>query len=805
MSAVGQTVGSWTLVAPADVPEPGSWYRAESNTDEGAVVAWARVLDAEDDIRALELAAERVKHLEHPAFPRPVLLDREARTAVFAAPAGVSLERVLEHRLEPAFVVTPSTLLDLALQLTEAIVRAHERGRPHGHLSPGQIWLTPEGRVVVWGIGPGPDAACEPAWCPPERARGRRASGDADQWAVAAIVAALAIGRVPWSGPDAAAQLEQASLGQLGHLIDPVTQQWRQLGLTITRALAGEPKDRWPSLHTLRQSFHAMSERVRAPSDLAAMGTELARRYGLPGLSVPTPEVAVRDGGAPSEEAPTQPGIAESADGGGPKRSRRESKRATVSASSTSRLIRSALEAVPEVEDASAHPTMVPDPSTWEFAGGLDAIGAETWDLPTDAGSNGKPVGEDGVRGLQAAEPSPAPALVWEGAPGDAVAESASQGGLAAERASEDAPRPLAESGLFAMPRRRSRGVLSAARADRVSSEPDATPASDEPAPPAEGAPPPVAAADIVVDEPAFSEEEPPTQVEKGDSQASSAAEPTPAVTDAPAPEVTPSWVSSPSEPVAAPSEAPEAPSPAPAFVEEEPPTQVGEVASPAVEAPGGAEAWSEDPPTRPGLVWSADAEALADAPPPPSARAASVVPDVAPDDAPARAALRATPARPLKAGRATGPRPVIAVPTPEGEPWSQADAPTQPDGPPIDLPVEPLDALPKVPDVWAGPAWDEEDASEAPAPTPPEGPEVTPAVAARTRLAAAVAEGPGSTVWEADDRPLSSARDGRAGPRPETIGVVFPTDPPGIDPRQIALWLGGAAVVTMFGWLLLG
>jgi hypothetical protein len=826
MSATGQTVGSWTLVASADVPEPGTWYRAEPRAEghAGLVEAWVRVLDADEDIRAIELAAERVKHLEHEAFPRPVWLDREARALVVAAPAGASLERVLQHRLEPAFVVTPSTLLDLALQLTEAIVRAHERGRPHGHLSPGQIWLTPEGRIVVWGIGPGPDAACEPAWCPPERARGRRASGDADQWAVAAIVAALAIGRVPWSGPDAAAQLEQASLGQLAHLVEPVTQQWRQLGLTITRALASEPKDRWPSLHTLRQSFHAMSERVRAPSDLAAMGAELARRYGLPGVTGaagPSPVWV--------EDAPTQPGLdvpppdgAESSTGS--RRAAKASKRAAVSASPTGRLIRSALEAVPEVEDGSAHPTMVPDPSVWEFAGGLDATGVEAFDAPTDAGARvDRVVG--GARGLQAAEPSPAPSLVWEEAAGVSPADLAGGSSAPSDAVTETPATGGGDAGLFALPKRRarSRGVLSAARVAERAVVGDEVVGPDAAVP--EGAPSEPVDGRIEADAP--SEEEPPTQVrEEG-------AHPDEGTVGA-------RLVAPRSEPEVA-GEAAASSLDVPAFTEEEPPTQVGEVAAePAAEAsssdnaspeaepvaavassepapvaaegvgPDAATGFEEEPPTRPGVLWTADAEALAEAPPPPRVRSAAVTPVEAKDDGEPRASSRPAPARPTKAARAIGPRPVVAIPVGEPEPFTQAEAPTQPDGPPIDLPVEPLDALPKMPDVWAGPAWDEASAEEEDDARPvvsEQLADVSPAVAARARLSAAVSDGPGSTVWEVEsgDRGRAGSREGRPGPRPEPIGVVFPTDPQGVDPRQVALWLGGAALVTMLGWVLFG
>jgi hypothetical protein len=450
----------------------------------------------------------------------------------------------------------------------------------------------------------------------------------------------------------------------------------------------------------------------------------------------------------------------------------------------------------------------------------------DTFDAPTDAGARGERV--DGVvRGLRAAEPSPAPPLteqVMSGGPSADVQDRS-----AGETAAESSALPKVESSLFAMPKRRARGVLSAAKgAERVGSE-GAAPevgldagrggVSVETGEPASGAP--------------FSEEEPPTQVHD--------------VPSAPGANDDRVEVAQgvPSEAAQAPveREATGAESEVPVYTEDEPPTQVGEAPAalsgeapnpPAASAaseptapggephlesaaslveegasPDGAVAFEDEPPTRPGVAWTADEEALAEAPPPPRVRAAPVVPVEDAEDGSARAVARPAPARPTKAGRTSGPRPVIAIPVSEPEPFTQAEAPTQPDGAPIDLPVEPLDALPKVPGVWAGPAWDEssEEVEDDRPVVSEQLADVSPAVAARARLSAAVSEGPGSTVWEVDpsDRGRGAPRDGRSGPRPEPIGVVFPTDPPSVDPRQVALWLGGAALVTMVGWVLFG
>lgn len=272
-------IGGWTACAVADVPEAGVWHLADARHESGRPV-WLRFPKPAEDPRLAESAYERLKHLEHALIPKVVAWDRAQGALAVTAPAGVPLSRMLEVRGDDALALATATVLDIAVSLADMLVAAHERGRPHGHLSPSRIWVTPEGQLVVWGFGEGPDAAVEPRWVSPERARGRRASGDADQWALAAVVAGLITGRVPWSLQDADVE---ARMGDAAHLHTPVTNQWPALGRILEKALASEPRERFPSAHPLRAAFLALQERVRGASELHMIGTTLAERHGLPG------------------------------------------------------------------------------------------------------------------------------------------------------------------------------------------------------------------------------------------------------------------------------------------------------------------------------------------------------------------------------------------------------------------------------------------------------------------------------------------------------------------------------------------
>lgn len=275
-----RSVGAVQLIAPAQLPEVGTWYRTD-RSHEGQPV-WARVPlegDGHEDEDAIALAWERLRHMDHPMLPKALTFDADARVLLVTAPEGVSLQRLIEHRTEAGFTMTPATVLDVGVALADLLVHAHEKGRPHGHLSPASILLSPTGGLVVWGYAAGPDTAGPTRWWPPERARGRRASGDADQWALGAILAAMVTARVPWRSDD---PITEARVGDASHLSGPVVDQWKPLGRVVERMLQAETRDRYPSIHPVRQALGALRQRVPAAGELEQLGAALAGIYLQP-------------------------------------------------------------------------------------------------------------------------------------------------------------------------------------------------------------------------------------------------------------------------------------------------------------------------------------------------------------------------------------------------------------------------------------------------------------------------------------------------------------------------------------------
>jgi serine/threonine protein kinase len=111
----------------------------------------------------------------------------------------------------------PQEALSIALQIAEAVAAAHEHDVIHRDLKPGNIKITPEGKVKVLDFGlakaVGGEAAQQqstvtvpgrvigtPAYMSPEQARGRPTDKRADIWSFGCVLYEMLTGQIPFKG-----------------------------------------------------------------------------------------------------------------------------------------------------------------------------------------------------------------------------------------------------------------------------------------------------------------------------------------------------------------------------------------------------------------------------------------------------------------------------------------------------------------------------------------------------------------------------------------------------------------------------
>ncbi|MHC4596403.1 MAG: serine/threonine-protein kinase, partial [Planctomycetota bacterium] len=107
--------------------------------------------------------------------------------------------------------------LSIALQIAEAVAAAHEHNVIHRDLKPGNIKITPEGKVKVLDFGLAKAVGGEgmdqqstvtepgrvigtPAYMSPEQARGQATDKRSDIWSFGCVLYEMLTGRVPFEG-----------------------------------------------------------------------------------------------------------------------------------------------------------------------------------------------------------------------------------------------------------------------------------------------------------------------------------------------------------------------------------------------------------------------------------------------------------------------------------------------------------------------------------------------------------------------------------------------------------------------------
>jgi hypothetical protein len=285
-------VGAWQIESAADVPAAGTWTvavgpvagraRAAGSRAPRAASerAWVSVLppDADRIGRAGQRAAhDALARLDDPRIPVALGYFEGSGAYVVGASEGWPLTLVVEGRRDRVLALSPATLLDLVIDLCEAVGHAHQRRLVHGRLWPGCVWVARDGHLVVWGFGA--PVAAPAAWAIPDRALDEAT----DQWSIGALAVALVTGR-PFDGTAA------------------IDAQWPALGRVLRRMTEPVKADRFESLDAARHALIGLARRAGEASDRRALVAWLSGEP-IEAEPVEQPEEVVAEVSEPSEEA----------------------------------------------------------------------------------------------------------------------------------------------------------------------------------------------------------------------------------------------------------------------------------------------------------------------------------------------------------------------------------------------------------------------------------------------------------------------------------------------------------------------
>ncbi|MDR1824932.1 MAG: serine/threonine protein kinase [Bifidobacteriaceae bacterium] len=164
--------------------------------------------------------------------------------------------------------LTPEAVIEVGIQIADALAAAHAAGIVHRDVKPGNILITQFGKLALadfglaslpanWGVASMSQAALTPTYAPPEAFRGGKPTPAWDVYSLGATLYALLAGRPPrWSedGPPSLEQMVLLSAEPLPHLPTPPPQS---LWDAITWATYPDPAGRAPSAAALRDALAA--------------------------------------------------------------------------------------------------------------------------------------------------------------------------------------------------------------------------------------------------------------------------------------------------------------------------------------------------------------------------------------------------------------------------------------------------------------------------------------------------------------------------------------------------------------------
>jgi len=224
---IGQTLGRYRIVECLGEGGMGVVFRAEDprlERDVALKVLKQDALDDEDSKRRFRLEARALSRLLHPNIATLFDFDsdRGVDFLVLEFVAGESLARTLANGPLPE-----TRARAIALDVTEGLQSAHEKGIVHRDLKPGNIVITPRGRAKVLDFGlarvmPGAASLTQSAtvsgpsalvgtvpYMSPEQVRDGRVDASSDLYALGALLFEMTTGKRPFGGDDLLSLLYQ--------------------------------------------------------------------------------------------------------------------------------------------------------------------------------------------------------------------------------------------------------------------------------------------------------------------------------------------------------------------------------------------------------------------------------------------------------------------------------------------------------------------------------------------------------------------------------------------------------------------
>ena len=296
------------------------WVATDISLDRKVALKWLKPSLASDPVVAERFRREAiaVAGLTHPNIVavHDVFEDRDRQAVVMQLVDGKSLRQLLDvqTRLSPELTIHIGTCVAAALDA------AHRAGFVHRDVKPGNILVTPDGRVLLtdFGIAKGLDTSEDDLtsdnvmmgtakYLSPEQVRGRKLDGRADLYSLGLVLYECLAGRVPFLGEtdaDTALARLQRDPTDLGRLRPTLP---RGLINLVHRLLARNPNHRPSTGAELRAELQRVADEPAVDlSGLVTLDGSATPERGRP-TGTATPRTRPGAPPIPGEATPPNP------------------------------------------------------------------------------------------------------------------------------------------------------------------------------------------------------------------------------------------------------------------------------------------------------------------------------------------------------------------------------------------------------------------------------------------------------------------------------------------------------------------
>ncbi len=277
---IGKTISHYKIIEKLGEGGMGVVYKAEDLKLKRTVALKflpARFTSNSEARERFTLEAQAASSLNHPNICTIHEIDDTDDGRMFICMACYEGSTLAERlMLEPLGV---KEALDIAIQMTRGLGKAHERGIVHRDIKSANIFITEDDHVRILDFGlvkllgqpdlttPGTTLGTV-TYMSPEQARGKTVDQRADIWALGVLLYEMVAGRPPFVGEHPQAVIRAILNDEPTPLTEAASDVPAELGPILARALAKDPNDRYRSTIDLLSDLEALRESLRSGSSV---------------------------------------------------------------------------------------------------------------------------------------------------------------------------------------------------------------------------------------------------------------------------------------------------------------------------------------------------------------------------------------------------------------------------------------------------------------------------------------------------------------------------------------------------------